>query len=264
MQAAVIALRQLEPARIVVAVPVGARETCARIGRLADEVVCVAMPEPFQAVGLWYEQFAQTTDDEVKQLLAGQAESPPSPFSVMRERALPLAGGANDYDALLEGIGDARIVMIGEATSRHARVLSGARAHHAAADPEKGFTGGRGRSRLARRVSRQPVCSRRRDRRGRGRRPGRLRPVPDVDVAQRRRARLRRLAARAQRHPACRSSRRLLRPRSVQPPRVDSGGARVSRQGRSGGRPPRTRCDMRASISSATRCRRTATRRHSD
>ena len=115
MQAAVTALRRLEPARIVVAVPVGARETCARIGRLADEVVCLAMPEPFQAVGLWYEQFAQTTDDEVKQLLAGRPESA-SPFSVIRERAVRLGGGPRDYDALLAGIGDARIVMLGEAT----------------------------------------------------------------------------------------------------------------------------------------------------
>src|SRR5580765_4612577 len=60
MQAAVTALRHLEPARIVVAVPVGARDTCARMSRFADEVVCVGMPEPFQAVGLWYESFDQT------------------------------------------------------------------------------------------------------------------------------------------------------------------------------------------------------------
>jgi predicted phosphoribosyltransferase len=69
MQAAVTALRRLEPARIVVAVPVGASETCARFGQLADEVVCLAMPEPFQAVGLWYERFAQTTDEEVQRML---------------------------------------------------------------------------------------------------------------------------------------------------------------------------------------------------
>jgi predicted phosphoribosyltransferase len=84
MQAAVTALRRLEPARIVIAVPVGASETCARLARLADEVVCLAMPEPFQAVGLWYEQFAQTTDDEVKQLLAGW-QAPAGPFSAIRD-----------------------------------------------------------------------------------------------------------------------------------------------------------------------------------
>jgi predicted phosphoribosyltransferase len=70
MQAAVLALRQHAPARIVVAVPVGAPETCERLRRLADEVVCIATPEPFNAVGLWYEEFTQTTDDEVKRLIA--------------------------------------------------------------------------------------------------------------------------------------------------------------------------------------------------
>jgi predicted phosphoribosyltransferase len=84
MQAAVTALRRLEPARIVVAVPVGASDTCARLARLADELVCLAMPEPFQAVGLWYEEFAQTTDDEVKQLLAGR-QAPAGPFSAIRD-----------------------------------------------------------------------------------------------------------------------------------------------------------------------------------
>jgi predicted phosphoribosyltransferase len=70
MQAAVLALRQHAPARIVVAVPVGARETCDRMRRLADQVVCVATPEPFNAVALWYEEFSQTTDEEVRQALA--------------------------------------------------------------------------------------------------------------------------------------------------------------------------------------------------
>jgi predicted phosphoribosyltransferase len=73
MQAAVTALRRLEPARVVVAVPVGAHDTCERLGRLADEVICLIAPELFQAVGLWYEEFTQTSDDEVKQLLT-QAE----------------------------------------------------------------------------------------------------------------------------------------------------------------------------------------------
>jgi len=77
MHAAILALRQKGPARIVVAVPVGARETCARLARLADEVVCVAMPEPFNAVGQWYEEFGQTSDDEVRRLLSAamRAES---------------------------------------------------------------------------------------------------------------------------------------------------------------------------------------------
>jgi putative phosphoribosyl transferase len=69
MRAAVMALRQLQPARIVVATPVGARESCAALKQVADEVVCVLTPEPFYAVGVWYEDFEQTGDDEVRQLL---------------------------------------------------------------------------------------------------------------------------------------------------------------------------------------------------
>jgi predicted phosphoribosyltransferase len=69
MRAAVAALRKQGPARVVVAVPVGAAETCAELAREADEVVCAATPEPFRAVGLWYEDFAQTTDAEVCDLL---------------------------------------------------------------------------------------------------------------------------------------------------------------------------------------------------
>jgi predicted phosphoribosyltransferase len=73
MRAAVEALRELGPRRIVVAVPAGAAETCAELTRLADEVICAATPEPFQAVGLWYRDFAQTSDDEVRMLLADAA-----------------------------------------------------------------------------------------------------------------------------------------------------------------------------------------------
>jgi predicted phosphoribosyltransferase len=72
MQAAVMALRRLRPSRIIVAVPVGARDTCDRMRRLVDEVICVMTPEPFQAVGQWYDVFGQTTDDEVRALLEAQ------------------------------------------------------------------------------------------------------------------------------------------------------------------------------------------------
>jgi predicted phosphoribosyltransferase len=77
MRAAVLAVRQRHPSRIVVAVPVGARDTCREIGETADEVVCVSMPEPFRAVGLWYEDFSQTSDDEVRLLLAAVPVRPP-------------------------------------------------------------------------------------------------------------------------------------------------------------------------------------------
>jgi predicted phosphoribosyltransferase len=69
MRAAVQALRAQRPTSIVVAVPVGAPETCEALRAVADDVVCVETPEPFRAVGLWYEDFAQTTDDEVHALL---------------------------------------------------------------------------------------------------------------------------------------------------------------------------------------------------
>ncbi|HJZ93790.1 MAG TPA: phosphoribosyltransferase [Gemmataceae bacterium] len=70
MRAAVAALRQLGPARIVVAVPVAAAQTCKEFRSEADEVVCAETPEPFYAVGTWYEDFSQTTDDEVRDLLS--------------------------------------------------------------------------------------------------------------------------------------------------------------------------------------------------
>ncbi len=70
MLAAVTTLRTLSPARVVVAVPVGARETCTALAAEADEVVCLRMPESFRAVGQWYDDFSQTTDDEIRALLA--------------------------------------------------------------------------------------------------------------------------------------------------------------------------------------------------
>ena len=70
MVAAIRALRQLGPARIVVAVPIAPPETCDALRSEADDVVCSMTPEPFHAVGLWYQDFAQTSDAEVRELLA--------------------------------------------------------------------------------------------------------------------------------------------------------------------------------------------------
>ena len=79
MLAAVRALRQMNPARIVVAVPVGAGETCQRLQAKADDVVCLLTPPLFQAVSLWYAEFSQTSDDEVRTLLeAAQAHDAPA------------------------------------------------------------------------------------------------------------------------------------------------------------------------------------------
>jgi putative phosphoribosyl transferase len=73
MRAAARALRAMGPARSVVAVPVAAADTCAALREEADEVVCAATPEPFRAVGCWYEDFSQTGDGEVRELLARAA-----------------------------------------------------------------------------------------------------------------------------------------------------------------------------------------------
>ena len=70
MRAAVAALRKLQPAKIVVAVPVAALATCAELASEVDDIVCMRTPEPFHAVGVWYEEFSQTTDEEVRALLA--------------------------------------------------------------------------------------------------------------------------------------------------------------------------------------------------
>jgi predicted phosphoribosyltransferase len=73
MRAAVQAIRRLRPARVIAAVPVGARETCEALRAVADDVICPFMPDPFSAVGLWYADFSQTTDEEVRRLLAARA-----------------------------------------------------------------------------------------------------------------------------------------------------------------------------------------------
>ena len=78
MRAAARALRQQGPARIVVAVPVAARETCDEFRSEVDDIVCTVTPEPFYAVGLWYEDFSPTTDDEVRDLLARAAAHRPA------------------------------------------------------------------------------------------------------------------------------------------------------------------------------------------
>jgi putative phosphoribosyl transferase len=82
MRAAVLAIRQQHPAHLTVAVPVGAPDTCRQLAGEADEVVCAAMPEPFRAVGLWYEDFPQATDEEVHDLLE----------EARREHAMPAHG----------------------------------------------------------------------------------------------------------------------------------------------------------------------------
>lgn len=113
MWAAIHAARQEGAARVVVAVPVADPEVCAALANEAADIVCLITPSPFHAVGLWYDDFSQTTDDEVRDLLA-RARRPEveRPQPAVR----PLPGSQSDYDTLLERAMDCRFVLLGEAS----------------------------------------------------------------------------------------------------------------------------------------------------
>jgi putative phosphoribosyl transferase len=76
MRAAAQAMRLHHPSRVVIAVPVGAPQTCTELAAVADEVICARMPEPFSAVGQWYLNFNQTDDEEVRDLLQKSTHTP--------------------------------------------------------------------------------------------------------------------------------------------------------------------------------------------
>ena len=126
MRAAVLALRQLHPERIIVAVPTASPVTCGELKAEVDEVVCAITPEPFFAVGYWYEDFTQTTDQEVRELLAraqnlkemqlAVSDIDSTPHEAVRAGAHRLTGAAEDYDPLMDVIGNARLVLLGEAS----------------------------------------------------------------------------------------------------------------------------------------------------
>jgi erythromycin esterase-like protein/predicted phosphoribosyltransferase len=133
MEAAIRALRKLTDGKIIVAVPVGAAETCHRLRTIADDVVCAFTPEVFSAVGLWYHYFDQTSDVEVKDLLEQASKSPSangnpgerherrSParqdvVDIARAHAKRLAGDPAQYQPLIDGVRNARVVLLGEAT----------------------------------------------------------------------------------------------------------------------------------------------------
>jgi predicted phosphoribosyltransferase len=75
MKAAIVAVRKQNPSKIVIAAPVGAPDSCAALEDVADEVVCARAPEPFSAVGLWYLDFSETSDDEVRTLLREERQA---------------------------------------------------------------------------------------------------------------------------------------------------------------------------------------------
>ncbi|TQK30748.1 erythromycin esterase family protein [Arthrobacter sp. SLBN-53] len=124
MLAAVLALRELQPAEIVIAVPAAPESTCREFAGIVDDVVCASMPTPFRAVGESFWDFTQVTDDEVRTLLG----TPTSGIATARIRLAETAaevldrsvvdapGGVPPADALEELVGDARIVLIGESS----------------------------------------------------------------------------------------------------------------------------------------------------
>jgi putative phosphoribosyl transferase len=79
MRAAVLAVRERNPVRVIVAVPVAAAQTCDRLRDDVDELICALTPESFYAISVWYDDFSQTSDEEVRGLLARAAASESSP-----------------------------------------------------------------------------------------------------------------------------------------------------------------------------------------
>jgi putative phosphoribosyl transferase len=84
MRAAVVAVHRREPAAVIVAVPVGAADTCRELGRIVDRVVCARLPEPFMAVRQGYDDFSQTPDEEVLRIMAARRSPPDQPPTAPR------------------------------------------------------------------------------------------------------------------------------------------------------------------------------------
>jgi erythromycin esterase-like protein/predicted phosphoribosyltransferase len=122
MLAAVQALRESEPAEIVIAVPAAPESTCREFAGIVDDVVCASMPTPFLAVGESFWDFSQVSDDEVRELLSRPTAGKPVPPAGQRaaelvaQAAIDAPGGVPPADVLDDLIGDARIVLIGESS----------------------------------------------------------------------------------------------------------------------------------------------------
>ncbi|MBF6302153.1 erythromycin esterase family protein [Nocardia amamiensis] len=121
MRAVLEAVRQLDPARIVVAVPAAPASSCQELSHIVDHVVCATTPAPFYAVGAAYWEFGQTSDDEVKELLRKAAAAPAEAHnedraSIARRTLVQAPHGMPPDDALFEWVGDARLVLLGEAS----------------------------------------------------------------------------------------------------------------------------------------------------
>lgn len=124
MLAAVQALRDMDPAEIVVAVPAAPQSTCREFAGLVDDLVCASMPTPFLAVGESFWNFEQVSDTEVRDLLAtpttgigtARLRIAETPAEVIARCAVDAPSGVPPREALDEIVGDARIVLIGESS----------------------------------------------------------------------------------------------------------------------------------------------------
>lgn len=122
MMAAVQALRDWQPAEIVVAVPAAPESTCREFAGIVEDVVCASMPTPFLAVGESFWDFTQVTDDEVRELLAAPTtgapvpRTGPTPAELVARAAVDAPGGVPSAEVLEDLIGDARVVLIGESS----------------------------------------------------------------------------------------------------------------------------------------------------
>jgi len=124
MLAAVHVLREMHPAQIVVAVPAAPESTCRELRSMVDDLVCATTPSPFLAVGQSYWDFTQTTDDEVRQLLRDAAAAQPTPgpgedragVAAIRSELATNRGATRQQDTLMDLVGDARFVLLGEAS----------------------------------------------------------------------------------------------------------------------------------------------------
>jgi erythromycin esterase-like protein/predicted phosphoribosyltransferase len=123
MFAAVQALREAEPAQIVIAVPAAPESTCREFAGLVDDMVCASMPTPFFAVGESFWDFSQVDDQEVRDLLATPTTGPTlvavpteSAADVVRRVAVTAPGGVPPREVLSDLVGDARVVLIGESS----------------------------------------------------------------------------------------------------------------------------------------------------
>jgi erythromycin esterase-like protein/predicted phosphoribosyltransferase len=119
MMAAVQALREQEPAEIVIAVPAAPESTCRELAGMVEDMVCASMPTPFLAVGASFWDFSQVSDAEVRELLAApttgqRAVTAPSPADAVAAAAIAAPGGVPPREVLDDLIGDARVVLIGE------------------------------------------------------------------------------------------------------------------------------------------------------